>query len=286
MGTKLLFIRVEEYLFDKRRWDTAHVNEHRKLLNLWIDKGYDVCLVSTMDVSKILEIQKNMYIADSGYLIGSDGGEIYDIRKKKEIISKTFSTKDLTLVERLVERIDFDNMNTGLITFWRTGDNRAFLNNGSDLFRTKTSELESKNIVVNTLIHFPLDDGSINRITVKFPNKINTNETIELLNRLAPNFNFISNEDDTIELLPGDSTIKNAVDYLCAKDKSFAKIIADKEVISIGYTKSDISLFDISKESYTLVSCPFEISKKATKTFMGEISSIVSFTLKEILKTQ
>ncbi len=286
MASKILFIRIEDFLFDRQRWDINHINEHRKLLNLWIDKGYEICLVSTMDVSNLQEVQKNFYIADTGYLIGCDGGEIYNISSKKQMLNTTFKIKELPFLERIVERLDFDNMNTALITFWREGNNRSILNNSSEQYHKKMVELEKGNVIVNTLTHFPKDDASISRVTLKFPSKINRNETLALLKSLAPNFNYIINEENTIEILPNDSTLKNAIDYICSKDKKFSKTIAEKNVISIGYTKSDIYLFDLSKQSYTLVSCPYEISGKASKTFMGEISSIVSYTVKEILKTE
>ncbi len=283
---KLLVIRIENFLFQNKKWDTAHINEHRQLLNLWMDNQYDICLVSSMDVSRLREIQKNFYIAESGYLIGNDGGEIYNIATKKDIWNKCFQEKELPLLERLVERVDFDNMNTGLISFSKTSDEKVYFNNGSEQFRKIKSECADKNLIMSETMNFPLDDHDITKITIKFDNKINVQNTITLLKRLAPECNYISIEDNTIIIIPKESNLKDAFDFICAKDKGFKEVIASKEVITIGYTNSDIFLFDLSKKSYTLVSCPYEIASKATSTYMGEVTSIISYTLKEILKSE
>ncbi len=287
MGTrKLLIIRVEELLFHNKKWDPAHINEHRQLLNLWIDNAYDICLVSTMDVSKLQEIQKNFYIAESGYLIGCDGGQIYNLSNKKELRSECFKVKELPLIERLVERVDFDNLNQGLISFSKASNAKIYFNNGSELFRRIQSECLDKNLIMTETMNFPKEDSDITKITIKFSTKINVPNTLALLKRLAPEFNYISNEENTIVILPTSSTLKQSFDFICSKDKEFQEMIANKEVITIGYTYSDLYLFDLSKLSYTLVSCPYEIASKANKTYMGEVSSLISFTLKEILKTE
>ncbi len=61
-------------------------------------------------------------------------------------------------------------------------------------------------------------------------------------------------------------------------------MVKEKSAVTIGYTKSDVYLFEHSQESYTLVSCPYNIVGKATSTYMGEITNIVSYTMKELLK--
>ena len=239
-----------------------------------------------MDVKKLQEIQKNFYIAESGYLIGCNGGEIYNIGTKKEVLKECFKTKELPLLERLVERVDFDNLNTGLISFSKSSNSKLYFNNGSEAFRKIKSECEQKNLVMTETMVFPSNDSDITKITIKFNNKINVGTTLALLKRLAPEFNFISNEENTIVMLPANSTLKQAFELIGTKDKVYANLLDKKEVITIGYTYSDIFLFGLSKASYTLVSCPYEIASKATSTYMGEVTSIISYTLKEILKTE
>ncbi len=283
-NTKLLVIRIEDNLFNTKAWDAAHINEHRQLLNLWIDKGYQICLVSTMNIKKLQDIQKNLYIADNGYLIGCDGGQIYSIESNKAILDECFSTKELPLLERLVQRVDFDNLNSGLISFTKTNNTKVYLDNNSELFK-KFKETFSANGTFNEIKAFPTDDD-ITKVTIKFASKIKTAETLALLNRLAPDFNYISNEDNRIDILPKESTLENAFDYICSKDKAFKGIVANKEIITIGFTRSDIYLFNQSKLSYTLISCPYEIASKATSTYMGEVRNIIAYTVKEILKTE
>ena len=86
---KILFTDLDGTLLDS----TKHISDYtRKVLTDWTDAGHKLVLCSGRDINSVASVKAYLELPDrSMYLIGYNGGEIYDCEKKETLYKVTIS---------------------------------------------------------------------------------------------------------------------------------------------------------------------------------------------------
>ncbi len=92
--TKILFTDLDGTLLDSKKQISSYT---REVLHAWADAGHKLVLCSGRDINSVTDVKNDLALDLPGmYLIGYNGGQIYDCQKKKTIY-KTALTIPQTL---------------------------------------------------------------------------------------------------------------------------------------------------------------------------------------------
>lgn len=275
---KWIIIRVEDLFYKNENWNNLYLSDNRKVLNSIIDKGYKISLISSFDIHRLKEIKNNLFLSNDCYLIGFNGAQILNCQNNKEILDNTFTEHDSKLMKDIIDRIIFDEV--GKVSV------KIIKNNGDiELVKTECKSFEiSKQKLLNKAIDFiEIDEykssKNISTISISFDNKNSIPSILMLLKKYDSHFHCLYLDQNTINLYPIGSSISNAINTIKRKDKTYC--FEKENIISIGYTYSDIELFEVTGYNICNEESPDALKKLSEYTYVGELSKLIEVSLKE-----
>lgn len=278
MQNKWIIIRVEDLFYRNEEWNNLYLAEHRKVLNSILDLGYKVSLISSMDMNKLIEIKKNLFIDNNCYLIAYNGAQVYNCATNKYLENKVFSESESRFFAELINRIIFDEVGKLSVKVSMSNGEIKLLKTESKSYNENKTELYSKNINYTEVENFS-PEKNISCISFKIDNKNNINHIYNLLKKYSNQFSCFFTNSDTINIYPLNSNASSSLKIIMKKDKQYNLPV--ENITSIGYTYSDIDLFENTGYNICNEEAPEALRKLSEFIYVGELSKLISISLKE-----
>ena len=233
-------------------------------------------------------INNDLIKKHTNYIIGSNGGIIFDIKKQEIIYQKLISKDHLETSLKIFNYLQSKklqillagyHLNRNIVFAPRIKTKRNLVNEFLNYeghfstfeFNESNNFIEEKEIL-KTIFFFDQEQVK-NPISIK---KIFD----EIINEFSLNMNDLTITSlQTIEYNPSGVSKGNAAKML----SKLLKIDLD-QTLSIGDSGNDISMFNVTKYSATLNSSLDSVKSKATKIFLSEASEIVADAINYFLK--
>lgn len=278
MENKWIIIRIEDLFYRNKEWNNLYLSEHRKVLNSITDLGYKISLISSMDMNRLLEIKNNLFIDNSCYLIGYNGGQIYNCSTSKFLEDNVFSESESRMFSQVINRITFDEVGKVSVKVFKSDGEIKLISNQSASYIKDKDELNSKGIDFLEVDSFE-PDKNISCISFSLDNKNNINHIFNLLKKYNAQFSCFFVNSNTVNIYPLEATAKSAIEKINKKDKEYK--FSKEDIVSIGYTYSDIELFEATGYNICNEESPDALKKLSEFTYVGELSKLISVSLRE-----
>ncbi len=278
MVNKWIIIRIENLFYKNDEWNNLYLSDHRKVLNSMIDSEYKISLISSMDINKLIEIKNNLFLNKDCYLIAYNGAQIYNCSTEKYLSNRVFSDQEIRTIEGVLERIVFEEVNKLSIKISKSNGEINLLKMDSISYIKDKKELDTKKIEYSEIDKFE-PNKNISCISISLDNKNDITHIFNLLKKYGSVFNSSFVDSNTINIYPLNSTISYAIDTIKKKDKQYNMKIED--IVSIGYTYSDIELFKVTGYNICNEESPDALKKLSEFTYVGDLSKLICVSLKE-----
>ncbi len=177
------------------------------------------------------------------YVIGYNGGQIYDLKNKETIFKKEIPLKD---VQNITNKLEQENINYIIYT-----DDFIYSNDPNDIYCQKEAEICNIKIEqLDLLKSTPKILGLIN------PDK--ADEKIEILQKQFKDFEILKSKPYFIEITPKKINKGEAIIYLSNKLK-----VENKNIYCFGDSDNDIPMFKTNYQKIAVENANQNIKKLA-----------------------
>ncbi len=266
---KAVFVDIDATLADSNR----NISEtNKKEIHKCIEKGIKIILTSGRSRKETINRQKE--VGTSPYTISANGADIYDIKMKKEIYSESIKKEE---IRELIKYSLENKFQVRLIYNDKVAINKKIF---PDELHKVVSEGEMKKIVEENKI-----------IQCVICNK-NFEKQYKLKQYVENNFSEIKIINESKKLTypdadPTDIYYCDITSKAVSKGKAVMKAceyfkIKPEEIVTIGDSKNDISMFKITPNSVAMKNATVDIKEQAKYVTLSNNENGVAAVLRKI----
>ena len=242
---KIIFIDIDGTLRNDKKEITEKTKE---AIQKTIEKGIYVVLCSGRPREYVEEVSKKALT--SSYLIGCNGGEIYDYKEKKTMYINALENEAVIALWQIVERYDIQLI---------------MISNGKRIVRKQTddnTDILLEEPIENFIIDNPVTQcvfSSLNLENIRnSKEEINDIKKIEIVNlsKCLVNNKFPEEKPFFLDITCKDTSKGNAIKKLC----EYLKIDL-KDSVAIGDSYNDVTMFEVVGHSVAMGNAPEDIKR-------------------------
>ena len=242
---KIIFIDIDGTLRNDKKEITGKTKE---AIQKAIEKGIYVVLCSGRPREYVEEVSKKALT--SSYLIGCNGGEIYDYKEKKTMYINALENEAVIALWQIAERYDIQLI---------------MISNGKRIVRKQTddnTDILLEEPIENFIIDNPVTQcvfSSLNLENIRnSKEEINDIKKIEIVNlsKCLVNNKFPKEKPFFLDITCKDTSKGNAIKKLC----EYLKIDL-KDSVAIGDSYNDVTMFEIVGHSVAMENAPEDIKR-------------------------
>lgn len=242
---KIIFIDIDGTL----RNDKKEITEKtKKAIKNAIEKGIYLVICSGRPTKYVEEVSKKALA--SSYVIGCNGGEIYDYEEKKTIYLNALKNEEAIALWYIAERYDVQAI---------------LISNGRKIVRKQTeddTDILLEEPIENFVTENPITQcvfSSLNLENIRnIKEEIDDIKNIEIVNlsKCLVNNKFPKEKPFFLDITCKDTSKGNAIKNLC----EYLKIDL-KDSVAIGDSYNDITMFEVVGHSVAMGNAPEDIKK-------------------------
>ena len=242
---KIIFIDIDGTLRNDKKEITGKTKE---AIQKAIEKGIYVVICSGRPTKYVEEISKETLA--SNYVIGCNGGEIYDYEEKKTIHLNALEKEEVIALWHIAERYDVQII---------------MISNGKRIVKKQTDD-ETDILLEEPIENFVTENSitqcvfsSLNLENIRnFKDEINDIKDIEIVNssKCLVNNSFPEEKPFFLDINCKGTSKGNAIKKLC----EYLKIDL-KDSVAIGDSYNDVTMFETVGHSVAMKNAPEEIKK-------------------------
>ena len=242
---KIIFIDIDGTLRNDKKEITEKTKE---TIRKTIEKGIYVLICSGRPTKYVEEVSKEALA--SSYVIGCNGGEIYDYKEKKTIYLNALEQGEIMTLWNIANRYD--------VQF-------SMISNGRRIVKKQTDD-ETDILLEEPIENFVTDNlvtqcvfSSLNLENIRnSKEEINDIKKIEIVNlsKCLENNKFPKEKPFFLDITCKDTSKGNAIKKLC----EYLKIDL-KDSVAIGDSYNDVTMFEIVGHSVAMGNAPEDIKR-------------------------